>query len=108
MKKQFYSHIIEIESIYIHLDLVPLSEKQRNELMMIVDSTIHHTIMDITLSHLSPSDKKEFLSHMEGNNHEKTWQFITGKINRFEHKLHKAVQKIKNEIHADIERAKKM
>ena len=64
MKKYFYSHIVDIESIIGELDGLDLSENERTHLITLFDSSIHHAVLDAILSELSGEDKKLFLRHL--------------------------------------------
>lgn len=105
--KHFYSHLIEIESIEIELDKMDLTKEQKMHLAGLVDSSLHHTILDAVLSELGPQDKKVFLEHLEENDHNKIWQFLNDHVNKIEDKIKKAADDLKQELHKDIKEAKK-
>ncbi len=107
MKKHFYSHIVEIETIYTILDVMDLEDHERKELIVIIDSTIHHTIVDTVLSELSEKDKKIFLSHMSEEKHDKLWNHLKSNVDKIEHKINKAVNSLMSELHLDIEEVRK-
>ncbi|MBI2020363.1 hypothetical protein HYS94_02985 [Candidatus Daviesbacteria bacterium] len=106
MKKQFYTHLVEIESIIVELDKMDLSEEEKMHLASLVDSSLHHTILDAILSELSEDDKKIFLRHVHEDDHQKIWQFLNEKTNNIEEKIKKAADDLKIELHKDIKRAK--
>lgn len=105
--KYFYSHLIEIESIIIELDKLDLSDEQRKHLANLVDSSLHHTILDAVLSELSEEDKRIFLKHVHENNHDKIWKFLNDKTVSIEKKIQKAAEDLKKELHDDLKEAKK-
>jgi hypothetical protein len=107
MKKRFYSHLIDIESINLSLYLLDLNERQKQELMLIVESNIHHVVIDTVMSELSEEDKKKFLSHLAAEKHEEIWSLLEGKIKNIEEKIKQAVQVLKQELHKDIMEVKK-
>jgi len=107
MKKHFYSHLIQVDSIYIQLDLMDLTRAERQELMMLIESNIHHAVMDTVLSYLKEDDKKTFLSHVTQKKHEQLWEFLSKKIIRAEKKIQSVVDKLKRQMHLDIQKAKK-
>lgn len=107
MKKHFYSHIIEIESVYTRLTLLDLTEEERGELERLVESSVHHTVLDTILSKLSEADKRQFLTHIKTDRHEKIWEFLQEKMKGAEGKIRGAVDSLKNKMHHDIEKAKK-
>jgi succinate dehydrogenase flavin-adding protein (antitoxin of CptAB toxin-antitoxin module) len=104
MQKHFYTHLIEVESIYTVLDLLEMSTDERKELMIIVDSTVHHVILDTVLTELSEEDKKSFLSHLAQDNHEEIWTLLNNKMKQPEKKIKKAVDKVKKDFHSDMKR----
>lgn len=107
MKKHFYSHIIEVETIYTLLDVVDLEKHEKQELILIIDATIHHTVLDTVLSELSEKDKKIFLSHMTKENHEELWNHLKANISQVEHKINHAVNNLMKDLHTDVEESKK-
>jgi hypothetical protein len=70
MKKHFYSHLIRLDSVHISLNDLELTVEERNELIGIMDSSIHHVILDTILSELSSYDKKLFLTHLHSQKHD--------------------------------------
>lgn len=104
--KHFYSHLIEIESIVIELDKMDLTKEQKIHLAGLIDSSLHHTILDAVLSELASSDKKAFLKHLEENDHAKIWQFLNDRIDKIEEKIKKTAYDLKKELHEDIKEAK--
>lgn len=106
MKKQFYSHIVEIDSIVVRLHEMRLSEEEKAHLLALMDSSLHHTILDAILSELSPSDKRLFLQHLASDDHDAIWKFLKSKIDDIEGKIQKAAYDLKKELHADIDEVK--
>lgn len=106
MKPHFYSHIIEIDTLHNSLEDLGLEIQERRELIIIVESTIHHVVMDTVLSELSDNDKKIFLGHVVSQEHEKVWDLITNKIQDVENKIKKAVNGLKDKLHEDIKETK--
>lgn len=106
MKKHFYSHIIEIDSVFVAMDLLDMEKHEREELILIVESSVHHVVMDIVLSQLSEPDKKVFLSHMMEDRHDDIWDLLNAKTKHIETHIRKGVDKLKDDLHKDITRAK--
>lgn len=105
--KQFYSHLIETESIIVELDKLDLSNDQRIHLATLVDSSLHHVILDAVLSELSEEDRRVFLRHVHENDHDKIWQFLNEKIDNIEDKIKKAAEDLKGELHKDLKEVSK-
>ncbi len=101
--KNFYSHLVEVESIIVELDKLDLSKEQRHHLASLVDSSLHHTILDAILSQLNESDKRVFIQNIDDN--DKTMKFLNEKIDKVEEKIKKAADDLKSEIKKDLKEA---
>jgi len=106
--KYFYSHLIEIESVITELDQIELSKDEKEHLAKLLDSSLHHHILDAILSELSDSEKRVFMQHITEGNHEQIWRFLNGKIDGVEEKIKKAADGLKNELEKDIKQAKRI
>lgn len=106
-KTHFYSHLIEIESLVVELDKLELSEKEKEHLASLVDSNLHHTIIDAILSELSEKDKKIFMEHLSNDDKEKIWEHLNSKIDNIEEKIKTAAEDIKKKMHEDIKETHK-
>ena len=104
----FYSHLIEIESVIVELDKMDLSKQQRLHLAQLLDSSLHHTILDAIFSQLSEDDKKVFASYLAEGHHEKIWKFLNEKVENVEDKIKSAAEDLKKQLHKDLKEAKKL
>lgn len=106
--KYFYEEIIEIESVLIELDELELKDEHKKHLAKLVDSTIHHTVLDIILSKLPQEEKAVFLARLKNNPRDKELRkFLNTKVEGIEKDIKEAVEKLKKELHEDIKEAKK-
>lgn len=103
--KYFFSHIIEVESIIIELDKMDLNQEQKKHLTELIDSSLHHTVLDVVLSELQISDKRVFINHLKEGDHSKIWQFLNGKVDNIEDKIKKAADDLKLQLHKDLKEA---
>jgi hypothetical protein len=101
-KKYFYTHIIDTSILSLELGNMDLTSKERLHLISLIDSNIHHQILDLVLSELSESDKKTFLTNLASEDHDKVWEFLKGKVNNIEEKIKKTAEDLKKELHEDI------
>ena len=101
-KKHFYSHIVKTQSVVVKLTELTMSEDERLHLIALMDSSLHHVILDAILSELSPNDKQIFLKELAGDDHEAIWKFLRTKITGIEEKIKKAAEGLKDELHEDI------
>lgn len=106
-KPIFYSHLIEVESLIVELDKLDLSSEQKIHLTQLIDSSLHHTVLDAILSELSEEDKIVFMKYLEENDHGKIWQFLNSKVDNIEDKIKNAAEELKKELHEDLKKAKK-
>ncbi len=102
MKKYFYTHIIDTSSLSLELGEMDLSSSERLHLISLIESNIHHEVLDLVLSELSEPDKKTFLTHLASNHHDKVWRLLNQKIENIEEKIKKTAEDIKKELHRDI------
>lgn len=107
IKTFFYSNLVEIESVTSELDKLDLSDEQRIHLASLIDSSLHHTVLDAILSELPAHDKRVFLVNLKENDHGKIWQFLNEKVDHIEDKIKKAAEDLKIELHKDLKEATK-
>lgn len=105
--KQWYTHLIKIESVIIELDKMDLSKEEKLHLAHLVDSSLHHTILDAILSELSDEDKVVFINHLKADDHDKIWKFLNEKADGVEDKIKKVAEDLKSQLHEDIKKALK-
>jgi|SRR3989338_9887899 len=106
MQKHFYTHIVEIDSLYSALDEMDLNSQEKHELILIVESHIHQVVVDTVLSELSEEDKKMFLMYLAHNRHDEVWEHLKKNIENVEGKIRKAVDDLKKDLHTDIKESK--
>lgn len=107
MKKQFYSHIIEVNSLFVALDGLELSAREKEHLQYLIDSSLYHTILDAILSELPEGEKQLFLDKVAADNHEETMDFLQKRITNIEEKIKKTADDLVKELHEDIKEVKK-
>lgn len=98
----FYSHLIDVESIIIELDKMDLSADDKLHLTQLIDSSLHHAILDAVFSELSDQDKRVLVNHLSKGGHEKIWSFLQEKIENVEDKIKKVADDLTKELHKDM------
>ncbi len=106
MKKHFYSHIIEITPLHSSLDGLELEQEEKAHLLSLIESSLHHAILDTLLSELTDEHKKVFLSFVIKNEHQDAWKLVVTNIPEAEHKIRKTAQSLIDAMHEDIQEAK--
>jgi len=110
MTIHFYSKLISTDSIVEALNDLDLSEEERRKLLGIVESSLHHAVLDAILSELSDHDKQLFLQIVteddQDSQHKKIWDFLSKKIDKIEEKIVQTGEDLKKELHKDIQETK--
>jgi hypothetical protein len=107
--KFFYQKYIVIENLIAELDTMDLSKEERQHLASLIDSSLHHAILDEILSNLSEEDKKLFLHQLNKNpDDDKLVDFLKEKIDNIEDRINKVSEGLIQEMHQDIKEAKKL
>ena len=103
----FYQKLIVIDSILEELHGMDLSDEERTHLASLLDSSLHHVILDEILSNLGEADKKMFLKRLHDNpEDEELWDFLNQKIEGVEEKIKKVSEQLVKEMHEDVKKAK--
>ena len=103
--KTFYSHLVTLESLVVDLSNLELEEEEKVHLSHLIDGTIHHTILDEILSHLSEDEKRIFLQHLKEDDHDTIWKFLNSRIDNIEEKIKKVAEDLKAELQEDLKEA---
>lgn len=98
----FYSHLINFDDIHNKLMLIDAADEERQELLKILESTIHHTVIDILLTELPDEHKTVFMAHLSDNNHDKIWALITEHVDNPEDKITQTYSRLKEDVLTDI------
>lgn len=106
MKKHFYSEHITTDSLRKALEELPMETHEREELHTLIESSLHHAILDAVLSQLPEEDKKTFLLHITKENHTVTWDFLKERIENIDIVIKQTGESILTSFHADIQELK--
>lgn len=104
----FYSHLVEIETITQKLDELDMTPSQRKHLAGLIDSTIHQEVLDIIFDRLNDTDKLLFIESLKKDpTNPEIMKLLNEKAGDIEDEIKKTVAKIKQELHEDVETAKR-
>ncbi len=106
MKKHFYSHILEVHELHMSLDGLELDPQEREHLLLLIEKSLHHAILDTVLSELTDEHKKVLLSLIVRNEHDEAWELLVTNIPEAERKIRQTAQALIDSMHADIKEAK--
>lgn len=107
MSKHFYSHLVELEEIFISLEELNLSPDEKQHLAKLIDSNLHHRVLDAILDELKEEDKEEFLRLVNSDKHAKIWEHLNTRVDNIEEKIKKTAEEISREMHEDVKEVKK-
>ena len=105
--KHFYSHIITTDSLIVKLSNMKMSDDERTHLLSLMESSLHHAILDAILSELTASDKKLFLKELADEDHDAIWTFLKKRIDNIEGKIEKTAEDLQEQLHQDIDEVNK-
>ena len=105
--KYFYSHIIETTEISLEIGDLDIPKEDRVKLISLAEENLHHSLLDLVLSHLSEEDKKMFLSHLADEKHDIAWELVVNKVDGLENKIITEAKRIKEGLRKDIKKVKK-
>ena len=101
MSKIFYDHLVIREEITVELDKCNLAREEKEELIQLVDETLHHHIFNALLTHLPKEKHREFLEKFHKAPHDES---LLEYIKDFEQEIIKEAQKIKGDLLSEIKR----
>ena len=109
MSKIFYDHLVLREEIIVVLDQHELSTEEREELVQLVDETLHHQVLDTILTHLPAEKHEEFLALFHQAPHDlQLLEYLKTETKiDIEGKIKETAAKTKKELLGEIKRAKK-
>lgn len=107
MKKTFYSHLVNVDSLTLEIHALEMTDEEKANLLHLIDSSLHHMILDVILSELSEEDKRIFLTHLAHDNTDKLWEHLNSKVDNIEEKIKRAATSLKAELYKDIHDTKK-
>lgn len=105
MADYFYAHIVNPQDIHMVLDALDVSSEEKEHLRDILESSLHHHIVDLILSELPDEHKHSFLIHLTDDNHDAMWTLVKETIENPEEKIRLSLEDFKQEILNDIKEA---
>lgn len=105
--KYFYEHIFDIDGLHSDLSVLELTDAERNHIVLMVQSTMHHVVMDVLLEELHDDHKHAFLARVAEEDHEKVWEILREHLDDPEGLIRGAIDALKVELMEDITEAQK-
>lgn len=106
MKQIFYDHLVIREDIEVELDRYRLDVNDREEILRLVDETLHAEVLHVILSKLPKEKHRKFLTHFHTNPADPDLLSELKKdISDIENEIQTVAAKVKSEILSEIKRA---
>lgn len=97
--KIFYDHIINVSDIITEVERLEIQPEEKEELAQIVDSTIHHEVISVILTHLPEENHQEFLERFHAKPHDdKLLDYLKVKVEDIEDKLQDTGKSLREKI----------
>lgn len=108
MSKVFYDHLVIREEVDCELNNYQLDKEEKDELIDIIDRTLHHHILNVILSHLPRNKHPEFISKLHADpGSEGIMEYLKTQIGPYiEEEIKKQSRKVKQEILSEIRKNK--
>lgn len=106
MAKIFYDHLLAIDELVVELD--SLDAINRQEVISLMDETLHHHVLDTILTHLPQEHHTAFLERFHKAPHDPELlvflkQYIVVDI---ENEIRKKAQKVKKDLLSAVKKSK--
>ncbi len=107
MSKIFYDHLVIREEIDCELNNYRLDPEEKEELIDIIDQTLHHHVLNIILNHLPADKHREFISGLKTDpGSDKLMEYLQAHCPEIESEIKKHTHQVKQEILAEIKKSK--
>lgn len=101
-QKHFYSELVNFDDLFAELDLLDVTDSEKNDLADIARINLHQAIIDRILSELTDTDKKKFLELIAYGQDDKIWDHLHTKVKKIEEKISDSASQLKKELKEDI------
>lgn len=102
----FYHYLVVLDPIVVELSSVKIQDKEKKQLLAIVESHIYYRVLDLALSQLSKEEKEKFLQHLDTKNHLAAWDMLKKKNQRIEEIVQTLINTIIQDLLDDIKKTK--
>ena len=102
MPTHFYSHLTDPQRFHAHLQSVEMTDDERTHLVVIIESTLHHRIIDIVLENMPDPHKDTFLDHVASEDHEAVWRLLNEHVEKSEETIKEVIHLLEKELEEDL------
>jgi hypothetical protein len=103
----FYDHLLEINDLDRELEELALDYHEKAHLLDILDSTLHHAVMDTILSEIPTHSHHEFLQNFAISPHDPAHlEFLVVHSPQIETKIRDKARRTKEKFRAEVRKVK--
>lgn len=108
MSQIFYDHLILVDEIVAELDVHKMDPEERQELLDLIDQTLHHHTLNVILNHLPKEHHQTFLDRFYQKPHDaELLKFLKDNIAvDIEKEIKTQADRVKKDILAEIKKSK--
>lgn len=109
MSNLFFDHLILLEEVAGELDAYELDVQEKEELVGLIDQTLHHHTLNVIFNFLPNEKHPEFVEKFRQNPHDQALlEYLKQEIKiDIESEIKKQAQRVKKEILQEISKAKR-
>lgn len=103
MSTHFYDHLHDPDRLHTHLHVLDMTDDERNHLVLIIQSTLHHRIIDVILEKLPDTHKDAFLDHVATDDHDAVWRLLNEHVQTPEETIREVITILEDELAKDVD-----
>lgn len=104
--KIFYDHLVLREEITVELDRYSLNKDDREEIIRLIDETLHHEVLNTILTSLPKEKHHQFLTRYHQRPHDPDLlEYLKTEISDIEDQIISVAKKVKKEILSEIKKS---
>lgn len=100
----FYDHLlVELDDVYAEVERLKITSDEKKKLVKIIDSTSHHTVLDVIFEKLHQHHHRAFLKIFHSKpHHPENIKFLRTHIADIDDQIIRAVKKLKSTLLAEF------
>lgn len=102
MKRYFYAHVVSPEDIHKELEILDITEDEKHHLAIVIESTLHHVVVDVILSEVPEEHKDTLLRHISQDDHDQIWEVLHAHFDDPEGRVKEVAHEVLQELRDDI------
>jgi hypothetical protein len=101
--KVFYDHLVNIHELHVEFDRLDLPVKERNEMVGLADSAVHHEVFDLLMVEIPQEHRTIFLESFSNDPGDDTiLVFLKRRVPDIEDKIRARAEEVKRSFIEEI------